>query len=360
MRKIHYVNKLVYFKILYIGTDPKGKGGMATVMRFYQNISKEKFSFICVHRFESKFKQLLRAIGAFFLLLYNCICKPIQIVHIQTASYRSFYRDSVYLLLAKLLGKRVILHIHGGEFELFYNQSPRFCHFICRKADCLMAVSEYFAQIFRNLKLNDNVICLYNPIEYDIERSTSYEKNSLDEKKINIAFFGAIDRNKGVYDILKCWHTHKSFFSTYANLHLAGIGDHDTLNELIDEYGISDLVTYHGWLNDEAKGRLLETTDIYLQPSYFESLGIAILEAMSYQIPIIATRVGGIPELVHHGDNGFLINPGDIDQLFFFIRLLVEDSEMRRIMGEKGFQSVDKFSIQSIKRQVEELYSELL
>ena len=97
-----------------------------------------------------------------------------------------------------------------------------------------------------------------------------------------------------------------------------------------------------------------------MQPSYFESLGIAILEAMSYQIPIIATRVGGIPELVHHGDNGFLINPGDIDQLFFFIRLLVEDSEMRRIMGEKGFQSVDKFSIQSIKRQVEELYSELL
>lgn len=349
----------MFSNILYIGTDPEGKGGMATVMRFYRDIAGDQFRFICVHRFENKFWQLLRAIRAFLYLLYYCTCTPVRLVHIQTASYRSFYRDSLYLLFAKFLGKKIILHLHGGEFELFYHQSPRYCAFICKKADCLVAVSKYFVQVFQDLDLNSNIVCLYNPIHLPSIDSDKVCMNSQCRDKLNITFLGTINKEKGVFDIMHCMHSYRDFFSTRVHLHLAGIGEQDKLNALIRQYGMEDWVTYHGWLDTDAKEKLFRVTDIYLQPSYFESLGIAILEAMSYGIPVIATRVGGIPELVHHEDNGFLIDPVDIDQLFSGIRSMIENPDLRRRFGERSWVYAQSFSEQSIERKAQELYMSL-
>lgn len=349
----------MFERILYLGTSPEGKGGMATVMRFYRDIAGGQFHFICVHSFENKFCQFLRAIKAFLFLLYYCICTPIKIVHIQTASYNSFYRDSLYLLFAKFLGKRIILHLHGGEFEVFYRQAPRYCTFICRKADCLVAVSKYFMHIFEELKLNSNITYLYNPIHLPCIDNGKKDINSQSRDKLNITFLGTINKQKGVFDMINCMFAYRDFLSTRVHLHLAGVGDQDKLNTLIRQYDMEDWVTYHGWLDLDAKQKLFIKTDIYLQPSYFESLGIAILEAMSYGIPIIATRVGGIPELVHHEDNGFLIDPVDIDQLFSAIRFLIYNPNLRLSFGKKSWAYAQSFSERNIEHKILELYINL-
>ncbi len=101
-------------------------------------------------------------------------------------------------------------------------------------------------------------------------------------------------------------------------------------------------------------------TDIYLQPSYFESLGISILEAMSYSIPIIASNTGGIPDLVSDGENGYLIQPGDVESIFACIQSLIEDPVMMRRMGACSYKRSQNFFPERIKCEVVELYKSIL
>ncbi|WP_292269367.1 glycosyltransferase family 4 protein [Butyricimonas sp.] len=348
------ISKELSRKVLIIGTDFNGKGGIAFLLHLYSKIFSP-FLFICSHRFTTKWIQLRLAIGAFFKLLYYCIFTSVEIVHIHTASYRSFYRESVYVLLAKFFRRKVVLHIHGGEFELFYNTSSCYVKFVCKKVDCLVCVSDYFREAFNRLNLNKNILVLYNAILPPICSKSVY-----DGGKIKISFLGTIDDNKGVFDIIKCMVTNKEYFRNQVELHIGGIGDKERLMSMVIEGKIADFVYYHGWLDVVQKNELLAKTDIYLQPSYFESLGIAIIEAMSYGIPVIASHTGGIPELVESSRQGYLIEPGDINQLYTVLRLLIENQSLREKLGRNSLEKSKKFSIETMEKNMVQLYNKLL
>jgi glycosyltransferase involved in cell wall biosynthesis len=101
--------------------------------------------------------------------------------------------------------------------------------------------------------------------------------------------------------------------------------------------------------------------DLVVMPSLRESFGIVALEAMAMKVPVIASRIGGLAEIVVNEKTGFLVPPGDADALAEAIRTLTENPEMRRNMGEAGRQRVaEVFSIESTIRRTEELYLECL
>ena len=79
---------------------------------------------------------------------------------------------------------------------------------------------------------------------------------------------------------------------------------------------------------------------IYILPSYNEGLPISVLEAMSYSLPIISTTVGGIPEILKNGENGFIMEPGDKDAIYHAIFSLMEDKNLCGEMGRKSFEKV--------------------
>lgn len=342
-------------QVLYIGTHPEGRGGMASVMKMYASFAGDDFRFICTHRESAKIEQAARVVFSAILLICYCLFVKIKIIHIHTASYHAFFRDSIYLLIAKLFKKKVILHLHGGKFESFYDEHPSYCRFICHNADCVVAVSSYFRSLFERLRLNSNICVLYNAIDPPL-----FMKDNQFRQIKNITFMGAINANKGIYDILDCWKTHKDFFSHNVILHICGVGEEEKVSSFIGENALDDLVLYHGWLNRDAKNRLFAMTDIYLQPSYFESLGISILEAMSYSIPIIASNTGGIPDLVSDGENGYLIQPGDVESIFACIQSLIEDPVMMRRMGACSYKRSQNFFPERIKCEVVELYKSIL
>ncbi len=106
---------------------------------------------------------------------------------------------------------------------------------------------------------------------------------------------------------------------------------------------------------------ILKDFDIFVLASDTEGLPVALLEAMATGLPVIATRVGGVPELVEDGVNGFLVPPGDPGELASAIEKLVCDAELRQRMGAAGRQkAVRQFSIQTAARKHEELYRALL
>lgn len=340
--------------VCIVGTDLSGKGGIAAVLKSYSTIFPS-FNYVCSHKFTNKVHQLLIAVQAIFKVIYFCCIKKVKIVHIHTASYNAFFRDSIYLLIAKLFRRKVVLHLHGGKFEQFYNQNSRYCSYICHKADCIVGVSNYFKAIFDKYKLNDNIKVVYNSVDKPL-----YLKKTTSRTQLNLLFLGSIVENKGIYDILSCVIKYRSYFEGKVFLRIGGSGQDVKLNRIIQDNRLSNIVEYLGWVELKKKHALLAETDIYLQPSYFESLGIAIIEAMSYKIPIIASRTGGIPELVTNLENGILISPGAIDDMYSAIKMLIENRALREDMGDKSGVKAENFTIESMSKAINDLYQEIL
>lgn len=119
--------------------------------------------------------------------------------------------------------------------------------------------------------------------------------------------------------------------------------------------GIDRWVVFAGARRDIP--RVLPLMEIFVLPSLYEGFGIAIIEAMAAGRPVIATAVGGIPEIVVHGETGLLVPPGDPIALAAAIRSLISDSKRALSFGARGRKRVhDKFSIEMVVRRHEELY----
>ncbi|MGA7730886.1 MAG: glycosyltransferase, partial [Chloroflexia bacterium] len=106
--------------------------------------------------------------------------------------------------------------------------------------------------------------------------------------------------------------------------------------------------------------RLLGAMDLFVLPSLHEALPIVLLEAMAVGLPLVATRVGGVPEIVEHNINGLLVPPGDEDALLAALRQLAGNEELRTRLGEAGLKRVRaEFTIEGMVRHVEAIYEEL-
>ena len=106
------------------------------------------------------------------------------------------------------------------------------------------------------------------------------------------------------------------------------------LPDLAARLGMSDRVHWAG-IRDEG-WRLLAGADLYVQPSREEGIGLAILEAMALGLPVIGSRVGGIPEAVAHGRTGYVVEPADPEQLAVAIERLLSSPSTMREMGQAG------------------------
>lgn len=129
---------------------------------------------------------------------------------------------------------------------------------------------------------------------------------------------------------------------------------------MISKYGLNDIVSFEGWVSGDKKINLLNKVDAYILPSYHEGLPISILEAMSYSLPIISTNVGGIPEILKNGENGFIITPGDKDAIYRAILELMNNEKLRMDMGKASYSKVQEHMPGFVERQLNDLYRSLL
>jgi glycosyltransferase involved in cell wall biosynthesis len=119
--------------------------------------------------------------------------------------------------------------------------------------------------------------------------------------------------------------------------------------------GVSDKVTFLGWRDDVPE--IMQLFDIFVLPSLNEGMGRVLVEAMAAGKPIVASRVGGILDLVTHGQNGFLVNPGDVDGLAHAIKKLLINKEMRDEVGKRGRIVAQDFGVEKMVEKIDALYS---
>jgi glycosyltransferase involved in cell wall biosynthesis len=143
-------------------------------------------------------------------------------------------------------------------------------------------------------------------------------------------------------------------------LEIAGSGpEAEALAAQTRSLGIASQVSFLGWRQDLPL--LFDRWSLLLQPSLYEGFPLSVLEAMGSGLPVVASRVGGIPEMVTHGSDGLLVPPADATALADAIQLLLADDELRRSMGDAARERVRTcFSEASFVSSVSQLYDGLL
>lgn len=340
-------------KVLTIGIDYRVvHGGVAAVENVYSTFY-EPFNHVTTVVDYGAARKLMAFVKAYFQFWkWMIFHKEIEIVHVHGSSGSSFWRKRLFINIAKLFNKKIVLHMHSGRFVDFSKDHKKSVSNTLKKCDAVIALSEYWKDFFEKEFDYHKVTVVKNVIAKPIFCKQEH-------KQFTLLFLGLIGFNKGIYDLLDVIDTHQEEFRGDFILKVGGNGEVEKLQELIAKKGISDIVNYEGWVSGDKKADLLNGADVYVLPSYKEGLPISILEAMSYSLPVISTRVGGIPEIIINGKNGFLINPGDKEALYESIIKLKNSEELRIKMGELSKPIVQEHLPQYVENQLKELYDSL-
>jgi glycosyltransferase involved in cell wall biosynthesis len=152
----------------------------------------------------------------------------------------------------------------------------------------------------------------------------------------------------------------ESVWQDYPEATLVFVGKGDLEAELRAkalQMGVSGRVKFLGWRDDIPE--IMKILDVFVLPSLNEGMGRVLVEAMAAGRPVVASRVGGIPDLVKHGENGFLVEPGDENGVSAAIKKLLADKIMRDQMGEKGRIMAQAFSVENMVDKIDSLYASL-
>ncbi len=122
--------------------------------------------------------------------------------------------------------------------------------------------------------------------------------------------------------------------------------------------GVNDRVTWAGAVGHDRIGRFYENCDVFCLPSFAEGVPIVLMEAMAMEVPVVASAITGIVELVEDGVSGFLVRPGRLDQLTDRLARLLEDPELRSSMGRAGRSRVaSEYDLERNARMLAELFA---
>jgi glycosyltransferase involved in cell wall biosynthesis len=345
---------------LMVGTDPRSRGGIASVLCLYREAGLfQKVSFLASYTDGGLLRKLCFYLAFLVRFGWILISQPgIRLVHIHTASRGSFLRKSIVMMLAKAAGKKTVMHVHGAEFNQFYERAPaplrKFIGKVLGSADVIVALSRQWERDLHRISGNSRIRIIYNPTK--IEELQYQNENAL-ASEVNFLFMGRLGQRKGVFDIIEAARLIRT---KNVKISLYGDGDIECVRTLIVANGVEDKVQVRGWIEGSEKERVLRAADVLILPSYNEGFPVSILEAMARGMPVLATDVGGVAEAVEDGVNGYLITPGECEELAERIERLALSSGLRRRMGKSSHALASrKFALPVIVRQLEKLYDEL-
>ena len=276
------------------------------------------------------------------------------------------------LLAAKLMCWRVkfIYSYHGrtiDDVQYIPKRRLKIQKYLSFFADCIMTLSNEMASEYASMiGINsENIKVIYNGVETDKFSGTNVELESLREelsiKKDDyvVGFVGRIDPVKDLQTLIDAIFIVKADIN---NIKLIIVGDGSEMaklqNYLIGN-GMMNNVIFTGQRDDI--GSCLSIMNIYVQPSLYEGMSNTIVEAMAGEKTVLATNVGGTPELINHEVDGILFSPGKPEKLAQHILDLYQNPDKAHSLANKAYRKViEKFSMFAMIENYEKLYTTLL
>jgi glycosyltransferase involved in cell wall biosynthesis len=343
-----------------VGTDLAGMGGIRTVVEGY--IEAGLFdtldcTYVTTHRPGSRWTKLAAAFSGWTWVAIRLATLRSPLVHVHLSSRASFWRKSVVCLLARLFRRPYLLHVHGSEFQQFYDEcSPlgrRIVRLVLARAVLVMALSEAWRETLQRMSPRARIEVLMNAVPLpplDALRRRAQSEPTL-------LFLGEIARHKGVFELIQAFGT---VTGDFPGLRLVFAGTGAAMEDVRQSAARPQLrgrIECTGWVEAQRKRAELARATIFVLPSYVEGMPMALLEAMSWGLPVIATAVGGVPEMITHEVNGLLVAPGDAAGLAAAIGRLMSDAGLRERLGNGARETIaTRFSLNTAFERLLEIY----
>lgn len=345
-------------RLLMLGTQMSTKGGIGSVIRNYVErdmLGRLGVRYLPTHCDGNKLTKAL-----FYLVQSPRIVVFIlasALVHFHTSQGWSYRRLFLFFLIAWAFGKRTIWHVHGSSFDTYYRKSSRVekaaIRFGLSRANAVIALSQSWLVKLQEISPGCRVSMIHNGVnveKYHIERTGLHAP-------MTVLFLGRIGERKGVFDLIRAADRLRD---TDVRFFIAGDGDVEGAKAAIRAADLMNKVEVLGWVDNRQVVELLWRSDLYALPSYDEGLPMGILEAMAAGLPIIATPVGGIPDAVIDGANGYLIEPGDSEALADRIsRYSTDEAAWLQASRLSRKHADESFSMDCVERSLSALYAEI-
>lgn len=302
-----------------------------------------------------------------FLDLYCCITKAIidsspQVLYFHTSIRLALLKDLLVIRHAKKkTGVKTVLHIHFAEYSKIMTGrkllDDLILFFIKKYVDKIVFLSKETLEEFSVHGLDESksvVIYNFSTVECTPDEQKYAVENT--NEKCKFLFIGSIDKRKGICDILECLAKCDSPFE----LHICGgYRDEETKNRVKGYIShMKSAVIEHGYVNGKEKKQLFLNSDVLVLPSYGEGLPMVIMEAYHTGCAVISTSVGAIPEIVNE-TNGFIIEPGNREQLLDAMNTLMNDSQLLRQMKIANIKVSKIFTLKKFIHDISDVCKEI-
>ena len=345
--------------VLMVGTHLSNTGGIRAVVQGYLDaglFARFPVVYVPTHGPGGQLAKLRTALVGLMRVALELVRRPAPLVHVHVASRASFWRKSVVCLLARAARRPYLLHVHGGEFLRFYLEElgplrQRFVRNTFAHAAVVIALSEEWRQRLALLAPRERIEVLPNAVAVPAPRRGARTRHA------SVLFLGDVCQAKGCFDLVRAF-ARIAARHPGARLVCAGPGDLEDVCELAQSLGLADRVSCPGWLDAHAKAAALAEASIFVLPSYAEGMPMALLEAMAAEVPVIASAVGGVPQVLRGGADGVLVHPGDIEQLAGAMSELLEDESRAAALARTARERIEAdFSLEGALEALTRLYA---
>lgn len=338
------------------------RGGIASVLHVYRArglFREAECRFLATTVDGSKLRKLLVASSALFRFVWLAISGQAGLLHVHAASFGSFWRKRLFVGIASRFSVPVIYHLHSGLFRRFYDdelddtgrEKARRMLKMCQCVFCLNSETKRWLESILDAEVR--VAVFPNPIEI---RDVPPRRND----RPSVLFLGRLVREKGVYELLRAFHSICRSRPGLA-LVLCGIGPEEAgLRRLALDLGIASKVIFPGWVDDIRRSELFAEASVFALPSYAEGLPMSILEAMVAGVPVVATAVGGIPDMLDHGACGLLVPPRDEVQLTEALARALDAPQAQLGVSRAAQRVRELYAADAVLRQLRSEYAGLL
>lgn len=283
----------------------------------------------------------------------------LEIMH---AHYAIPHASAALLARMALDGKlKVVTTLHGTDITVVGSDASYLpmVKLAIRASDAVTAVSQYLKdETYRTFQVDRPIEVIPNfiaPFQGERPNCRSWLAPCASPILVHISNFRPVKR---VMDVMKTFELVRAQHP--ARLVMVGDGpDRAEAETYARERGFADAVRFTGKQLDI--DTVLACSDVFLLPSATESFGLAALEAMAHKVPVIASRVGGLPEVVRHGVDGYLESLGDVQAMAEDVLTMLRDPRLRRAMGESAQErALTTFAEGPVIDQYEALYEQAL
>lgn len=301
--------------------------------------------------------KLLYFLLAYLRFLFALLTSRVDVVHMHFSIRASIWRKSLCVPVAKLFRKPVILHAHAGGFPEYMAALPawqrRWLLRTLKQADALIVLSEGWRKYYLEATglPPERVIALPNPLQLP-----AAVPDRRGRPTVTVVFLGRMDDNKGPRRILGAVSLLPDILRAKVRLLMAGDGAVQEMRRAAESLGLDGQAVIEDWVSPERRDQLLADGDVFVLPSKAEGMPMSLLEALAWGLPVVTSPVGGIPEVVQHGESGFLIPPTDEEAISDAIERLVLDEPLRLRMGAAARAAAGRFDIARYWAHLEGIY----